>query len=229
MKSKWFNLKEKAISLRKKGFSIKHVEKKLDINRSTLSGWFKNVQLTNKQKEKLLQNWRDGLVAAQKKGSQWHRDQGNRRRTVIREEVDEFIPKKAFDQKTGELIMATFYLAEGGKKENSFAIANSNPAILKGIVNLLRYLYTLDESKFRCCLHLRSDQNEKELKSYWSKLLNIPETKFHKTQFDKRTITKTYENYKGVCLVNYFDMAIQRRVLYIGDKLLSIIDENMGA
>ena len=229
MKSKWFKLKETAISLRKKGFSIKHVEKKLGINRSTLSGWFKNIQLTQAQKDQLLLNWKNGLIAAQKKGSQWHMDQGNRRRTAIREEVQKFIPKEAFDQKTGELIMATFYLAEGGKKENSFAIANSNPAILKGIVTLLRYLYPLDESKFRCCLHLRSDQNEKELKSYWSKLLNIPEAKFHKTQFDKRTIKKTYENYKGVCLVNYFDMALQRRVLYIGDKLLSIIDKNMGA
>lgn len=229
MKSKWFNLKEKAISLRKKGLSIKYIEKELGINRSTLSGWFKNIQLTEAQKEKLIQNQKRALIAAQKKGGKWHFDQGNKRRAIIREEVEEFIPEKILDKKTGELIMAAFYLAEGAKQENSFAIANSNPTILKGIVSLLRYLYSIDESKFRCCLHLRSDQNEKELKGYWSKLLSIPETKFHKTQFDKRTIKKTYDHYKGVCLVYYFDMALQRRILYLGEKLLNIVSENMGA
>ena len=121
--------------------------------------------------------------------------------------------------------MAAFYLAEGSKKESSFSIANSNSEILKGIINLLRYLYPIDESKFRCSLHLRSDQDEKELKSYWSKLLNIPETKFHKTQFDKRTIKKTYDHYKGVCVLYYHDMALQRRVLYIGERVLNIVNK----
>ena len=223
MKSGWFDLKEKAVSLRKKGLSIGYIEKKMGINRSTLSGWFKNIQLTNEQKEKLLKNWRDGLAIAQKKGGQWHADQGKKRRTIIREEIEELLPEKTLDKKTGELIMAAFYLAEGSKKESSFVIANSNTSILRGIVNLLRYLYLVDESKFRCCLHLRRDQNEKELKTYWSKLLSIPEAKFLKTQFDKRTIRKTYEDYKGVCVLYYYDMALQRRILYLGEKILSII------
>ncbi len=119
MKSQRFSLKEKAISLRKKGLSIKYIEKKLEINRSTLSGWFKNVQLTEVQKEKLLQDWKNGLIKARKKASQWHIAQGNQRRATIREEVEKFIPEKVLDKKTGELIMAAFYLAEGTKKENS--------------------------------------------------------------------------------------------------------------
>lgn len=223
MKSRWFNLKGKAILLRKKGCSITHIEKELGINRSTLSGWFKNIQLTETQKERLAQNSKNSLVAAQKKGAQWNADQGSQRRATIREDVEKFIPEKVLDKKTGELIMAAFYLAEGSKTESSFCIANSNSAILKGIITLLRYLYSIDESKFRCSLHLRSDQNEKELKTYWSKLLDIPETKFHKTQFDKRVIKKTYDHYKGVCVLYYHDMALQRRVLYLGEKILSII------
>lgn len=222
MESKWLKLKEKAISLRKKGLSIKHIEKELGVNRSTLSGWFKNIQLTEAQKEKLVQNWKNGLMSAQKKGGQWHADQGNKRRKIIREGVEKLIPEEVLDKKTGELILASFYLAEGAKKEGTFAIANSNSAILSGIINLLRYLYPIDESKLRCCLHLRSDQNEKELKSHWSQLLNVPEGKFHKTQFDKRTVKKTYQHYKGVCVIYYHDIALQRRVLYLGEKILSM-------
>ncbi len=229
MKSKWFNLKDKAITLRKKGYSIKNIESKLKIPRSTLSGWFKNVKLTQKQKDQLLLNWKNGLIIAQKKGGQWHYEQGQKRREKIRREVKEFTSTIRINKPIGELILATFYLAEGSKTENSFGIANSNPKILKGIINLLRFLYILDESKFRCSLHLRKDQEEKSLKTFWSNTLNIPESKFTKSQFDKRTIKKTYSHYKGVCVVNYFDMALQRRVLYIGDTLLDIFNENMGA
>lgn len=223
MKSKWFKLKEEAVSLRRKGLSIGYIENKLGINRSTLSGWFKNIQLTELQKKQLIQNSRNGLIIAQKKGGQWNADQGNKRRAVIREEIEQLIPEQVLDKKTGELILAAFYLAEGTKQEGSFIIANSNSEILKGIAGLLRYLYPIDESKFRCCLHLRSDQNEKELKSYWSKLLNVPEEQFLKTQFDKRAIKKTYESYKGVCVLYYYDMALQRRILYLGEKVLSIV------
>src|SRR3989344_7424720 len=106
MKSKWFNLKEKATSLRKKGLSIGYIEKKLSINRSTLSGWFKDIQLTEVQKERLIQNSKNGLIIAQKKGGQWHADQGNKRRTIIRDEVEKLIPEEILDKKSGELIMA---------------------------------------------------------------------------------------------------------------------------
>ena len=98
MKSKWFNLKEKAISLRKKGLSIKYVEKKLGINRSTLSGWFKNIELTKKQQLKLHEDWKNGLKNAQKLGGLWHKEQANNRRKIIREEVEKFVSKINIDQ-----------------------------------------------------------------------------------------------------------------------------------
>ena len=124
--------------------------------------------------------------------------------------------------------MATFYLAEGTKKESCFVFANSNAGILEGIIKLLRFSYQIDESKFRCCLHLRKDQNEEQSKNFWSKTLDIPKSRFLKTQFDKRTIKKTYESYKGVCVLHYYDMALQRRILYIGEKILSIINNKGG-
>jgi len=228
MQSKWFKLKNEVISLRKKGLSIRYIENKFKIPRSTLSGWFKNIKLSKKQEGKLLNDWRNGLANARKKAALWHKQECENRRNAIKVDVKKFTSDIVIDKKIGELLMATFYLAEGGKTENSFVIANSNPEILKGIINLQRYLYKLDESKFRCCLHLRRDQNETKLKKFWSKTLNIPKSKFTKTQFDKRTVKKTYKHYNGVCVLQYYDMALQRRILYIGDKLLEIINKNKG-
>lgn len=227
MESRWLELKGRATSLRKRGLSIRYIENKLGISRSTLSGWFKDIKLSKEQRKKLFNDWKNGLMNARKKAALWHIKQGNDRKWAIREEVKNFVSGVNIDKKIGELMMATFYLAEGGKTENNFVIANSNPEILKGIINLQRYLYKLDESKFRCALHLRKDQDEERLKNFWSKTLDIPKLKFLKTQFDKRTIKKTYDHYKGVCVLIYYDMALQRRILYLGNEILKIIN-NMG-
>ena len=224
MKSKWFESENSAISLRKKGLSIRYIETKLGIPRSTLSGWFKDIELTKKQKTRLHKNWLNGLIKARKKATLWHNNDKNERRKAIRQDVERFASSINIDKNIQEIILATFYLAEGGKKENNFTLANSNPEILESIATLLRNIFILDESKFRCCLHLRKDQDDKSLKEFWSKTLGIPKSKFLKTQFDKRTIEKTYDHYKGVCVLLYYDMALQRRILFLGEKLVSIIN-----
>jgi transcriptional regulator with XRE-family HTH domain len=229
MKSKFLSLKSRATSLRKRGLSIRYIENKLGIPRSTLSGWLKDIKLSANQRKKLFHKWENGLIKARKKAVLVHNKGRNDRREKARQEVEKFVSNTDIDKSVQEIILAAFYLAEGGKTENSFALANSNPEILLGVITLLRRVFTIDESKFRCCLHLRGDQDENMLKEFWSKTLNIPESKFTKTQFDKRTVKKTYDHYKGVCLVNYFDMALQRRILYLGEKLLEIINKNTGA
>lgn len=53
--------------MRTDGLSVRNIELKLGIPRSTLSGWFKNIRL-NKNKEDILhKNWLQGLVSARKK------------------------------------------------------------------------------------------------------------------------------------------------------------------
>jgi transposase len=220
--------KKSAIKLRKKGKSYRDIENILGVNRSTLSGWLKTIKLTKEQKNKLHNNWLNALVNARKKAVLAHNKGKNDRIEKVRQEVEKFVSDINIDKKIQEIILATFYLAEGGKTENCFALANSNPEILVSIMTLLKKTFTIDNSKFRCCLHLRKDQNEKALKRFWSKTLKIPHDKFLKTQFDKRTVKKTYHHYRGVCVLYYLDMALQRRVLYLGDKLLKIIN-NMGA
>lgn len=213
--------KEAAIKLRKKGKSIRDIENILNIPRSTLSGWLRNVKLSKKQKKRLYKKWLAALVKARLKAAQVNRKARIERINTIKRNVKKFISKITVDKILGELIFATFYLAEGTKKENSIVIANSDPIVLKAFLNLFKYLYKPDKSKFRCCLHLRQDQSERQLKDYWSKTLNIPKSHFIKTQFDKRTIKPTFKKYKGVCVVFYYDMNLQRRILYTGKDLLN--------
>lgn|SRR3989338_6058779 len=212
--------KETAIALRLKGKSIRDIEATLKINRSTLSGWLKNVPLTPKQKEKLYKQWLEGLARSRLKAAEVHRRNKQVRLAKIYKETEDFLLKTNLNKNLEELLFSIFYLAEGTKNRSSVIFANSNPSILKGITNLFRSIYKIDESKFSCCLHLRSDQSDSELKKFWSRQLDIPESRFIKTQFDKRTTSKTYEYYKGVCVIYYYDAALMHRIMYLGDSLV---------
>jgi hypothetical protein len=80
-------------------------------------------------------------------------------------------------------------------------------------------LYDFDRRKVRCNLHLRADQNVSTLKKYWSKELKIPIKNFGGVSVDKRTIgRKTYIGYKGVCVLYYGNIAIQRRLVYLSRR-----------
>lgn len=215
--------KKRAIILRKTGKSYREIEKILNVRRSTLSGWLKNIILSENQRQKLHKKWLKALVKARSMASEVHRNGRLNRIKKVRDDVEIFSSNIRIDDQLGEIIFATFYQAEGVKKENAVVFANSNPFILKSIYLLFEKTYKIDKSKLRCCLHLRSDQSEIAMKKYWSKLLNIPQPQFNKTQFDKRVIKPTYSTYKGVCVIIYLDMNLQRRILYLGEKLLSIM------
>ena len=213
--------KEVAIALRLKGKSIRDIEATLKINRSTLSGWLRDVPLTPKQKKTLYKNWLLALQTARLKAMAVHQRNRLERINKIKADVDSFLSDFKMTKELGQLMFAVFYLAEGTKTEGQMSFANSNPNLLKAILTLFRNVSIPDESKFRCCLHLRKDQTDEKLKTFWSKLLQIPKSQFIKSQFDERTKNKTYPDYKGVCIIYYYDTAAQRRTMYMGKTLVN--------
>ena len=77
-------------------------------------------------------------------------------------------------------------------------------------MNLLRHYYTIDESKFRCTLQCRADQNIQELENFWANITGISKNKFYKARIDPRTINKSSrkKDYKGVCRIDYFSAEV---------------------
>ncbi|MEK7115095.1 MAG: hypothetical protein AAB847_01930 [Patescibacteria group bacterium] len=221
MKDLRFDRKDKAINLRRNGLSIGVIEKRLGINRSTLSGWFKNIELTKKQKEKLHQRWLDGLALGRKKAVAWHNKQKINRLQLAREEAGKVLDSINIENKDIlEIIIAMLYLGEGFKSSDQTGMGNSDPLILKTFIKVLQNNYGLDLKDFRCDLHLRADQDPLEMKKFWSKELNISVDNFKYVSNDKRTLgSKTHANYKGVCSVFCGRVAIKRKLLYISQGL----------
>src|SRR3989338_2598948 len=187
MKSKWFELKVKAINLRKKGKSIHYVERVLGIPRSTLSGWFKNIVLSKEQKEILDKNLKEGLVKARAKAIIWHNTQKEERLLRAKAQAQAILEKlDTNDSKTLDLALAMLYLGEGFKG-TSTGIGNSDPLILKFFIAVLKKNYDISIEKVRCELHLRADQDPLKMQKYWAKELRVPLKNFTSVSLDQRT------------------------------------------
>ncbi len=121
-----------------------------------------------------------------------------------------------------------------GFKGDETGLGNSDPLIMKFFIRAMTQLYGLDMSKAGFYLHLRADQNPEGLKLFWSQELQIPMDRFKQVSIDKRTIGKTtYPTYKGVCIINCGNVAIQRKLVYLSrafcDKVLESIDKSTRA
>ncbi|MFA6227187.1 MAG: hypothetical protein WC631_01745 [Candidatus Paceibacterota bacterium] len=225
MKSKWFDLKNNAISLRKRGLSIRHIEKKYSIPRSTLSGWFSGIKLTANQEIKLEENKRLALIEARKKAILWHNAEKQKR--IIKAELDAINILNSINynnKKIIELALAMLYLGEGFKKSNNTGIGNSDPQILNFFISAIEKCFGFDRKGFRCELHLRADQDVDHVRKYWSKELKIPLENFTSISIDNRTKgKKTYDYYKGVCVLRLGRTDIQRRLVFLSRKFCDII------
>ncbi len=220
MRSKWFDLKPKAIELRQQGISLREIEKILNIPRSTLSGWFKNVQLTLKQKRRLLENRLKHLHQARIQAVKWHHKQkALRLKEAEKQAIDILSKLDNKNQSVEELALAMLYLGEGSKTKSGTVLGSSDSLILKFFISSLLKNHNIDINQIKCSLHLRADQNPELLSKHWSRALNIPLSNFTSPSIDLRTKgTPTYPGYNGVCVVNCGNIALQRKLIYLSRK-----------
>lgn len=210
-------LKHAALSLRIKGRSIGDIERKLDIPRSTLSGWLKDIKLTKDQKLKLFEKSLKSLANARKKAIMWHNLQKEGRLLEAKKEAIKVLGKLNINNKAVlELALSMLYLGEGSKK-NLTSLGNTNPTIMMFFLNSIRILYDIKPSDVRCELHLRNDQSGSQMIKYWSRQLNLKTHQFIAIKDNRKVKSKTYTTYKGVCVVRCGKIALQRRLVFLSE------------
>ncbi len=218
MVSRWFRYKDEVVKLRKQGTSIGVINKKYGIPKSTLSGWFRKIKLNKLQKERIYKAASIKMDNACKKAVLWHNKQKEMRLAHAKEDAYLTLNNLDINDKNIlELALSFLYLGEGAKS-NVTSMGNSNPKILKFLINSVDKLYGIKPKDIKCDIHIRSDQNGEELNKYWSDTLNIPIENFGKFSIDKRTAkSNTYEHYKGVCILRMGTLHIQRKLLFLSD------------
>ena len=110
-----------------------------------------------------------------------------------------------------KIALSMLFLGEGSKTHTATVMfGNSNPIIISLFLKFLRKCYPVAESKLRCTVQCRADQNPQELKKFWAGITAIPLKQFYKTQVDPRTVGKPMKklDYKGVCRIDYLSAEV---------------------
>ncbi len=227
MKSKWFEYYEEVRLLRKNGTSMTVIERQYGIPRSTLSGWFKDITLSEEQRTRLMRNSQDGWKKAREKAVLAHNALKVERLSAAEREAATTMSRLQITPETLDLAFAMLYFGEGAKK-NKTSIGNSNPLVLRFVLAVLYNNYAITTSQIRCDLHLRADQDGDAMKRYWAKELNLPLSQFRYVAYDKRSAGKpTYDHYKGVCIVTCPQIAIQRKLISLYNQFCTKVSEEI--
>lgn len=214
--------KIRAINLRNKGLIYPEISKKLGgIPKSTLSTWLSNLELNNvammkinkKKKRQFRENSKIATIGKKRKREEYFDLLERKNSSVASSIKDVFVSKIA---------LAMLYLGEGGKKGGSVYFGNSDSEIIQIFLSLLRFIYDIDESKFRVTVQCRADQNTRSLERYWKKVTRILFKQFYSTRIDPRTIgtISKKKEYKGVCRIDYFSADVFNELSVISNLVL---------
>lgn len=201
----------------KLGKTYPEIREKFFIPKSTLSVWFKNAGKKPDRARQLehLKRIRPIAVAT------IHRNKEGRvaLATGIAEKELERLPLK--NKSVQKAFLAMLYWAEGTKSDNAgLRFVNTDPVLAKLYISLLRSAYSLDESRVRIRIHLHYYHRHREATAFWSKLLGVPGSQFGKIYVKKRSVLKRFRrNFQGICFINYFDRAVRRELLSLGQQI----------
>jgi hypothetical protein len=197
--------KQKAIELRRAGYSYSQIKKELNLSKSTLSGWLVNYPLSD-ERIRELRNWNYERIEK-------CRNTKARKKKKRLEEVFTAVSKDIGHLCQRDMYIAGFFLywGEGGKTRTStVCLTNSNPSVLTFFISWL-ILLGVDTSKLKIRLQIYADMDQEKIVEYWSTTLNIPISQFNKPQIKKsHQANLTYRNClgKGTCTVAYHNRAL---------------------
>lgn len=206
--------KEEARLLRAKGSSVGDIAKYLGVSKSSVSLWTHDVKLSLE-----AQN----LIGNKQRQAREKAYATLRQKRIDREHAAYNFAKKIVSQarvnKEGaKILCALMYWCEGNKNsQEGVLFTNSDRRIISTFLQILRAGFSLDEKKFRVCMHLHDYHNEDEQLKFWSKTTRIPKEQFIKTFQKDHTGKQVRPGYQGCIQVRYRDAALARVLLAIGE------------
>jgi hypothetical protein len=156
-------IRESARRLRRAGKALDEISMRLDVSRSTVFVWVKDIPSSIDPKL----TW---LAGAQKLGSQRMKEKHARLRKEVYETTD---LRRLRDSIIRDFVV--MYLGEGYRRNrNVVHICNTNPTIMLLAVKALRKLdVDLGAKNVRFKLLLYPDHKDRALKGFWAKRLEI--------------------------------------------------------
>lgn len=201
--------KEKAIGLRRKGYSLKEISHNLGIAKSTASLWVANIRLNSNAKERL----RNLGILGQYKTILLREKRRNKLLKNLREESRHNINKIPKNRGLYRTLCSAMFWCEGNKERgNGLRFTNSDPRMISTFMRFLRKGFNVDERKFRALIHLHEYHDGEKQKEFWSGVTKIPKSQFNKCYIKPHTGKRIKEEYQGCVTIYYHDVKIAREL-----------------
>ncbi len=190
-----YNLKEKAIALRKEGLSYSEILAKVPVAKSTLSDWLHSVGLSKHQKQRLTEK---KLASAKRGGEIKHQQRLDRTKAIIE------AAKSEIGQLTHRELWLTgimLYWAEGSKEKNyhpgsGLQFTNMDPTMICFFIRWLNEIFHINKTDliFEIYIHDTHRHRIKNIINFWSEKIGIAPKYFSRTYFKKAQIKTNRKN-----------------------------------
>jgi transcriptional regulator with XRE-family HTH domain len=167
--------KEEAIRIRKEfGLSINDIAKKLNVAKSSVSLWVRDIPLTEEQKNIFKENQKNAQHNfTHLYGNTFSRDKFKK----IREEYQDAGKQKAREYNPLHIMGCMLYWGEGSKNKNSVRFTNSDSNALKLFIKFLTECYDVKLENIGLVInaHTNNGITIQEIEKYWLDILNLPQ------------------------------------------------------
>ena len=177
---------------KEEGCSLKEICIALKVSKGSVSEWVKDIELSEEQKERLKQKYKDSLIQYHKIGNNYVKNKFLEKRIKYQEEGRDLLIYLKNDTMFIAGIM--LFWAEGSKDRGRVIITNSNVNMLSFFVKFLKKYFgvTDDVIQFSFQYYSNNGVSLEDVKKHWLSGLNIP-----LICFKRHTVDKRYETAPG--------------------------------
>lgn len=186
-----FDLRLKALALRRDGRSIKAIAEELGVAKSTSSIWCRDLKITSQQRKQLMHRKNIGRLQGaatnhRKKLARisYHLEEGKK-------DIGELSERDLF------IAGIALYWAEGTKKSGTkFSVSNSDPKLISFVYKWMKLLGA-KKNDFMPRIFINSIHEARinDVVAFWANLLKLPIEQFGKPVLLRDRPKKVYENH----------------------------------
>ena len=183
-----------ARKIRKEGKSIIHIAKKLEVSKSSVSLWCRDIILKPGQVETLRKQ--KGSVMGRWIGAESNRRK--KREAIERNEKEAKLLLGRISKRDLLIAGLCLFWGEGSKTGSRFIFINSDPLMIKIMKKFLIDILKVDINDIGLTVQINRvhESRIKKVTLFWSKYLKIPTTRFSKPYYVNVKPSKIYENYE---------------------------------
>jgi uncharacterized protein YjcR len=190
-----FKEKEQAITMRELGMSIGEIAKKVSVSKSTVSGWCRDITLSDVAISRISKNGREKSVAGLMRYSE-----SVRQKRISATEVSTQKGAEALGRLSDRDIYCIglgLYWGEGYKQgSQEFGFTNSDSHMISFYIRWLKTVFNIKDADLilRVSINQLHKQRIEEVEAFWSGHTSVPRCQFTKPSFVKTLSKKVYKN-----------------------------------